>query len=218
MITKIVYEDRDVLVVYKPAGIAVQSARIGEMDVVNEIKNYLAGRMMNPYVAVINRIDQPVHGLVLLAKTKDAAAKLSKQLTENRIQKVYRASVCGSFTDKEGKLTDVIYKDGRSNISKVVRPGEAHYNEGKKSELEYREYAPGKLEIKLLTGRHHQIRVQMANAGHPLLGDMKYKTPESDAETRLNGVKELALCAYALEFKHPVSGEKMSFTVDEELV
>lgn len=214
MITKIVYEDRDVLVVYKPSGIAVQSASVGTLDVVNEMKNYRAAKNESAYIGVINRIDQPVHGLVLLAKNKNAASKLTSQLNAGMIEKIYHASVYGEFEEKSGEMKDRLVKDMRINCSKVVTSGDINFKDSKEAILFYRELEPGELEVKLVTGRHHQIRVQLAHAGHPILGDRKYGTAQSEEESKAKGIKELALCAYSLSFKHPNTNEKLFFTAD----
>lgn len=205
---KIIYEDAQILVAGKPAGLAVQTKKIAEED----LESLLRKKLKNSNLAPITRLDQPVEGLVLFAKTKEAAAKLTKQLTEHSMQKIYLAGIYGSFGEgAKGSLKDRLYKDGRSNTSKVVLPGDSCYAEGKDSALNYEEISPGELRIELLTGRHHQIRVQLANAGHPILGDTKYGSEKSREETARLGIKRLMLTAKELEFKHPVTGKIMHF-------
>ena len=205
---KIIYEDAWILVAGKPAGLAVQTKKIAEED----LESLLRKKMKAPYLAPITRLDQPVEGLVLFAKTKEAAAKLTKQLTEHSMQKIYLAKIYGSFGEgAKGSLKDRLYKDGRSNTSKVVLPGDPDYAEGKDSALNYEEISPGELRIELLTGRHHQIRVQLANAGHPILGDTKYGSEKSREESIRLGIKRLMLTAKELEFKHPGTGEILHF-------
>jgi 23S rRNA pseudouridine1911/1915/1917 synthase len=150
---------------------------------------------------------------VLFALNKNAAAKLSDDLTKGRIDKYYKAEVLGEFEQKEGILEDMIYKDGKTNMSFRVDEKDPRYKDAKKAVLEYKEVSPGNLEIKLITGRHHQIRVQLANAGHPLLGDIKYGTDLSREETAKRGIKELKLQAYKLEINHPRTGERMEFQI-----
>ena len=203
-----IYEDDDIVVVAKSAGIAVQTKKLAEEDVQSLLRKQLKVKQLFP----ITRLDQPVEGLVLFAKTKEAAAKLTKQLNDHSMKKIYRAEIYGSFGENaKGTLKDRIYKDGRTNTSKVVTPGDANYNEGKDSVLEYEEIEPGVLRINLLTGRHHQIRVQLSNAGHPILGDKKYGTPESTSQAAGMGITRLMLTAEELEFTHPKTGERVNF-------
>ena len=203
-----IYEDDDIVVVWKAAGIAVQTKKLAEEDVESLLRKQLKVKQLYP----ITRLDQPVEGLVLFAKTKEIAAKLTKQLNDHSMKKIYRAEIYGSFGENaKGTLKDRLYKDGRTNTSKVVFPGDANYNEGKDSVLEYEEIEPGILRINLLTGRHHQIRVQLANAGHPILGDKKYGTPESTNQAAGMGITRLMLTAEELEFTHPKTGERVYF-------
>ena len=208
----IVYKDKDIIVINKPAGIPVQTKNISQRDCESEIKNMLSKEgVKNLYLAVINRLDQPVNGLVLFALNKDAAAKLSADLTSGKMDKYYKAKVFGEFELKEGRLEDMLYKDAKSNMSFVVKNDDVHFKEAKKAILEYKEVSPGELEIKLITGRHHQIRVQLSNAGHPILGDSKYGTKESKETTESLGIGNLQLTAYRLEINHPRTGERLKF-------
>ena len=181
---KIVYEDKDQIVIHKPAGVATQTARLGEKDLVSEVKNYIAKESgsNNPYVAVINRLDQPVEGIVLFAKNAKVAAALTSQMQDGSMQKFYYAVVAGHMDMPEGTLIDYMEKDTRSNLSRVV--SEASKN-AKKAILSYEVKANLEkmqfLQIQLLTGRHHQIRVQFSHRKHPLIGDTKYGSSESIA-------------------------------------
>ena len=208
----LIYKDDDILVINKPAGIPVETKSITAKDCESEIKKMLAKEgKTNPYIAVINRLDQPVNGLVLFALNPKAAAKLSDDLQKKKIEKYYHARIYGEFEAKEGTLTDVLYKDAKNNLSRVVKEGDLHFKEGKKAVLEYREESRGELDIKLITGRHHQIRVQLANAGHPILGDLKYGSEASKAESDKLGIKTLQLTSYKLKFRHPSSGNTVEF-------
>lgn len=225
----IVYEDEQVIVVYKPAGIATQTSRVGQQDMVSELKNYIAGqnRRKNitgePYLGLIHRLDQPVCGLLVFAKTKSAAASLSHQLETGEIQKYYYAIVLGKPKNSQDVLVDYLYKDGRTNMSYVVKED---FPEAKKAALEYRtvktlvaleeNVEATLLEIKLLTGRHHQIRAQLSNADIPILGDGKYGSMKSKNFSKDSACRNLALCAHKLRFKHPLSGEEMTFERDPE--
>ncbi|MBQ3515990.1 MAG: RluA family pseudouridine synthase [Lachnospiraceae bacterium] len=231
MKTQIIFEDEDILVCYKPAGIAVQTAGVFQQDMVSELKNYLAEKLAatakpskgkEPYIGVVHRLDQPVSGVLVFAKTQAATASLSAQVQDGRAEKMYRALVYGAFSEKEGVLEDILLKDGKTNTSRVVKEGSGEAKQGKKAKLSYRvlqeisveEEIYSEAEIALFTGRHHQIRVQMSNAGHPILGDTKYGTPAS-AELAGKVGKGLKLCACQLTFIHPKTGKKVSFTAPE---
>ncbi len=222
MKTQIIYEDKDILVCYKPAGIAVQSANIAQQDMVSELKNYLVTQgAKNPYIGVVHRLDQPVSGVLVFAKNQAAAASLSAQVQDGRAGKIYRSLVYGAYDEvsKEGVLEDILLKDAKTNTSRVIKEGSKEAKQGKKAKLFYKvmqtvsvgEEMYSEVEIQLFTGRHHQIRVQFANAGHPILGDTKYGTPES-AELSSRIEKGLKLCAYRLSFIHPKTKKEMEFT------
>lgn len=219
----ILFEDNHIIVVYKPAGIATQTARVGQQDMVSELKNYLAGKPEQkgkgvPYLALVHRLDQPVSGLLVFAKTKQGAADLSRQMGEGGFHKYYYALIYGRPAKEQGQLTAYLYKDGRTNRSMVV--GE-EFPGAKKAELSYRLLKTmmvlenggeaSLVEIRLFTGRHHQIRVQMAEAGMPLLGDGKYGTEAVRQFSREIGCRNVALCAYRLAFVHPVTKEPLCF-------
>ena len=212
----IVYEDKEVLVCRKPSGIAVQNARFGVMDMESGLKNYLAakdpGQM--PYLGIVHRLDQPVEGLLVFAKTKQAAAELNRQMTAGSMGKRYLAVTSGQPKESMGILEDYLKKDARTNSSSVVT---AKTSEAKKARLSFKvvqECEEPKVTsgmkrlvyICLDTGRHHQIRVQMAHAGMPLIGDRKYNAQE---QTTL----PLGLCSYQLEFLHPKNKKKMVFEI-----
>ncbi|MBQ7372186.1 MAG: RluA family pseudouridine synthase [Blautia sp.] len=212
--TCILYEDSDILVCRKPTGLAVQNARMGTMDLESGLKNHLALKQPDqiPYLAVIHRLDQPVEGILVFAKTPAAAKELNRQMTAGEMEKYYLAVTDRKPALPEGILEDELRKDGKTNTSQVVSKGTAG---AKHARLSYRLWAElsdtrtrsGKrylLEIHLDTGRHHQIRVQMSHAGMPLLGDRKYY-PEDRSGL------PLGLCAYRLDFFHPVSKKLMRF-------
>ena len=210
------YEDDELLVIKKDAGTPVQAGKMRIMDLEGIIKRELYRRNPKggePYLGIVHRLDQPVEGVMVFAKTPEAAAALSKQVTDGTMKKHYLALVCGKPSKKEGTLVDYLLKDGRTNTSKVVPKGA---KDAKRSELNYKvlkeDEETSLLEIELLTGRHHQIRVQMANAGWPLYGDTKYNP--AFAET--TGYVQTALCAYRLSFVHPKTGKWMEFTIEPD--
>lgn len=244
MKTEIVYEDKSILVVRKPAGLATQTAKVGQQDVVSELKNYLR----QPYLGVVHRLDQVVEGLLVFAKTKSAAAGLTAQLQKQgeggALHKRYYAVFCGKPSENEGRFVDCLYKDGSgaaivtesagasgaAGASKGVGTSgateakkDAAFSGAKRSVLSYRILQtldnPTELalaDISLETGRFHQIRAQMAHHGYPLLGDMKYGDEKVQSLSRELGVKNVALCACYLEFVHPVSKKSMSFRIEPQ--
>ena len=210
------YEDDELLVINKDAGTPVQAGKMRIMDLEGIIKRELYMRNPKggePYLGIVHRLDQPVEGVLVIAINPKAAAALSKQVTDGTMKKHYLALVCGKPSEKEGTLVDYIQKDGRSNTSIVVPIGT---KDAKRSELNYKVLKENEetalLEIELLTGRHHQIRVQMANAGWPLYGDTKYNP--AFAET--TGYVQTALCAYKLSFVHPRTGKRMEFSIEPD--
>jgi 23S rRNA pseudouridine1911/1915/1917 synthase len=205
---KIIYEDNEKLIVDKKAGQLSQSGKGMEPDLVSEVLNYRKRKGEEVYAAIINRLDRPVAGLVLFAKTKEAAAKYSKEVQDKgSISKVYEAYVYGKFDCKKATLTDYLIHDKVNNTSSVwdggvqnsrgaensgykqnsqdVKNAKSVQNsqipqEAKESRLEYEVLSydeatnVSKIAVKLLTGRHHQIRVQFASRGHVIIGDYKY--------------------------------------------
>ena len=214
------YEDEAILVIHKPAGIATETARIGQADVVSELKNYLKAKGKGTYLGVIHRLDQPVEGLLVFAKTPEAAKVLTKQLENGTLKKSYTALVpkIESEIVTQGELEDYLLKDGRTNLSKVVSAGTQGAKKAKLSwkllqDIKASEYAYSLVEVEIFTGRHHQIRVQMSHAGMPLLGDSKYGNEASRELTEKLGIRHTALLANRLRVIHPVTKEKMQFEI-----
>ncbi len=201
----ICYEDEAVIVVHKPPFLAVETKAAGQQDLRSLLNNRAAVRGEQPSVEPVHRLDQPVEGLLVLAKNAQSAAALSRSLREGGFNKEYLAVVCGE-TPSAQTLEHTLKKDGRTNTSAVVPEGTEG---GKYARLSYERLAVSDdkslLRIRLDTGRHHQIRVQLSAVGHPLAGDAKYGAP-SEGE-RL----PLALCSYRLCFTHPVNGQRMEF-------
>ncbi len=217
----ILYEDDDIIVVCKPSGIAVQSGRVGESDMASELKKYLK----TDYIGIVHRLDQPVQGLLVFGKTKPASASLSAQLRDSKAGVFNKRYDAISVLKKEnipksGRLRDMIDTDRTHNLSFITdKPGE-----GKEAVLEYtmnelsddacRACTDTKpdgrdvfahVKIDLVTGRRHQIRLQLSHAGMPIVGDRKYGVmPE--------GYKgSICLAATELTFRHPSLDEKMCF-------
>lgn len=220
----ILHEDEHIIVCYKPAGIPTQTSKLGEQDMVSLLKNYLYKKQTEkkePYVAVIHRLDQPVEGILVFAKTPFAARELNKGLQGVGFGKYYKTVLWGVPEKASGTLEDYLVKDGRTNTSKVCSSAE---KDAKKAILSYEVLKTGKddgedngkdislVNVKLETGRHHQIRVQMANMGCPIWGDAKYNT----AAVQDRRLRQIALCAYKLEFVHPKTKRKIEFEIEPE--
>lgn len=204
------YEDKELLVVYKPAGLATQSARVTSPDLVSSVTRHLKGAP----VYVVHRLDQPVEGLLVLAKTKQAAAGLSKQLQAGTLNKQYYALVYRGAEElpKEGILADYLWKNPQTQKAEIVAQASG---KGKQAKLHYR-VMTGKddialLDVRIETGRFHQIRAQLAHAGFPILGDQKYGTQTSMERSEELGIKNVSLFAYVLTFTHPKTGKQMEF-------
>lgn len=214
---EILYEDTKVLVVWKPPGLEAQSSRGIGADMVSEIRRHIHNLSPGekiPYVGVIHRLDKPVSGIMVYAKDKRSAASLSRQVSQGSMDKRYLAVLCGQVDKNVDKYVDYLLKDEKNNQSRVVDMG---ITGAKRAELEYRVLKRRKselygeltlAEISLITGRHHQIRVQMAAHGFPLWGDRKYNPAFSEAK---KGTENIALSAYRLAFFHPATGKAMDF-------
>lgn len=229
--TTVLFEDNDILVCHKPAGVATESASIKTKDMVSLVKKYLCENSgkSDPYLGVIHRLDQPVSGILVFAKTPAAAASLSAQVQTDDMGKYYTATVHGnlstvnvdtkSVSDDWVLLTDYLLKDSKSNKAIIVNKGKKGPDgkPAKEAKLLYRIKSYNStndttvLGIKLLTGRFHQIRAQLANIGHPILGDVKYGAePINSSDSGRSGI---ALTADELHFKHPSTGKEMQFNI-----
>ena len=204
---KVLYEDNHLIVAIKPAGVLSQSDGSNAPDMLTILKAYIKDKYQKPgevYLGLVHRLDRPVSGVMVFARTSKAASRLSEQIRTRRVEKIYRCVVNGVL-EGEGRLENFISKDEASNtvtVSDVEKPG------FKASYLDYRALASKDgmtmAEVKLGTGRSHQIRAQMAHAGHPLIGDQKYGKKD-------NRTKDIALEAYKLSFEHPVKREFITF-------
>ena len=296
---EILYEDKEILVIRKPAGLATQSASVSQSDAVSELKGYLVKKDTNetrrvnpagntagnivgntagniagntagnaagntermsaktsssgfdqkrgePYLGVIHRLDQPVEGLLVFAKTPRAAANLTKQLSTGILNKKYYALVCGEVAPSSGDLEDFLWKDS-GNVARVVTGREKEYPQAKLAKLRYTVLGDKKLktaltsnsqsdnsassvskaaetcevpvsllDIRIETGRFHQIRAQLAHAGYPILGDRKYGSELSVSLSDRYQIKNVALCAYEIRFRHPGTNEDRSWKIFPE--
>ena len=200
----ILYEDNHIIVVVKPFNVLSQGDSTGDVSIMDMIKSYIKEKYNKPgnvYLGLVHRLDRPVGGIMVFAKSSKAAARLCKAFNEHKIVKKYLAIVHGKV-DESGELIDKIEKgnDGKSFIS----------SNGKEAILDYelveynKEFDCSLVSISLKTGRHHQIRVQFSSRGHYLLGDQRYGVLDN---------KQISLFSYYLSFIHPVTKEVMEFKV-----
>ena len=213
----VLYEDNHLLVVEKPVNIPVQADASGDRDLFNTCRAYLREAGNKPgeaYLGLVHRLDRPVGGVMVFAKTSKAAARLTSQFKGRSAKKRYCAIVTGNAPYSE-QLTDWLYKDERTNTSRVVPEG----TEGaKNARLSYETLAKADglslVDVRLDTGRPHQIRVQLSHAGLPILGDQRYHPDAKAAAARGDDrTKRTQIClwAYALTIEHPTQGEPMTF-------
>ena len=218
---EILYEDNDILICRKPAGVATQTKCLGQQDMESLLKNYRAKKGEQPYIGIVHRLDQPVEGVMVFAKNQQAAAHLSKQVQDRIIGKYYYAVSAHAPKVSAGTLEDMLVSDKKTNVTNVVnvdelkQQGKQIPKDAKHAKLEYKVVSTKEdktlFDIKLHTGRQHQIRVQMANIGCPLIGDSKYGcAEESKNKAERNG---LALCSYKLEFEHPTKKIPMKYEI-----
>lgn len=200
---EVIYEDNHIIVVDKEVGEIVQGDKTGDTSLSETIKAYLKEKYNKPgnvFCGVVHRIDRPVCGLVIFAKTSKALERLNKMLRDGEIHKTYWALVEGNPDTDEATLESYLVSNGRINKTFVSSPSNP---EAKKSILKYRVIGKGDryslIEIKLLTGRKHQIRAQLSAIGHPIKGDLKYGARRSNPDGGIS------LQAHKIEFTHPVS-------------
>lgn len=196
----IIYEDDGMIICRKPAGVLAQGSRSFDADMVSMLMTYRRKKGEDTYIGVINRLDRPVEGLMVFAKSSRDAARLNRLMQQDTFNKTYIAVVWGCIDAVEGTLTDYLVKDAGSNTSHVASEGEPG---AKRAELNYR--VIGSLDgmsvvrIQLVTGRHHQIRVQFASRGHALVGDAKYGSNSNMAGKLVLANGQIALCACAVD-------------------
>ena len=210
----VIYEDNHIIVVEKIVNVPSQQDKTNDIDMLTIVKQYIKEKYNKPgnvYLGLVHRLDRPVGGIMVFAKTSKAAARLSESIRNKEFNKIYLVIADGKFDNKQGIFEDYLLKNERTNTSKVVKEGTKN---AKFARLEYvvvkynEEIDLSVLKIKLDTGRHHQIRLQLASRNHSICGDQKYGT-------RGRG-KQIALWAYKLEFPHPITKEMMSFELEPE--
>ena len=202
----IIYEDNHLLVVEKPINIPVQEDESKDLDLLNMLKDYIKKRDNKPgnvYLGLVHRLDRPVGGVMVFAKTSKCASRLSEQVRTRNLKKEYYA-VCLGHLQKSGTFKDKLFKDSKNNIVKVD-------DRGKEAVLDYEliEFKDNMslVKINLQTGRSHQIRVQFSSRGHALYGDQKYNREAKVGE-------QIALFEYSLTLMHPITKEELTFKLD----
>lgn len=199
----ILYEDNHIIVVVKPYNVLSQGDSTKDTSIMDEIKSYIKVKYNKPgnvYLGLVHRLDRPVGGVMVFARSSKAASRLCKSFNEHSITKKYLAIVNGKMESNKGELVDYIEKDSNGNASIS--------SNGKKAILDYEvlqyddTHDCSLVSIDLKTGRHHQIRIQFASRGHYLLGDQRYGKLDN---------MQICLFAYYLSFTHPVSKEVMTF-------
>ena len=202
----VLYEDNHIIVVVKPCNVLSQSDSTKDIDMLTMVKEYVKEKYNKPgnvYIGLVHRLDRPVGGVMAFARSSKAASRLSQMIKGKDFSKRYLAVVRGHLEKQEDELVDYLLKEDSGNTIVTTK------EKGKLSKLRYKVLEENKsnnlslVEIELLTGRHHQIRVQFASRGHSLYGDQRYGIQDNN---------QIALWAYKLEFMHPVKKELMSFT------
>jgi 23S rRNA pseudouridine1911/1915/1917 synthase len=201
---QVLFEDNHLLAVVKPPTLPTMGAATGQTSLVDLVRRYLKHKYKKPgnvFLGIVSRLDAPVTGVVLLARTSKAAARLTDQFRRRDVEKVYWALVDGDLSPAEGTWCDWLRKDERSRRMRVAAAGAEQV---RRAELRYRVLRPiprgSFVEVELVTGRKHQIRVQMSHHGHPVFGDTKYGS-------RQRFPVGIALLARRLRFLHPVRRE-----------
>ncbi len=208
---RVLYEDNHVIVVVKEKNVLSQADNTHDIDMLTIIKKYLKEKYNKPgnvYLGLVHRLDRPVSGIMVFAKTSKAASRLSDQVRKKEIKKTYMAVVKGIIKKNEDTFVDYLLKLDNGNTIVTTK------EKGKESVLTYKvlksnyEKNETLVSIDLKTGRHHQIRVQFASRGYPLCGDQRYGKSDKT---------QIALCAYKLEFIHPTTKQLMKFEIEKPL-
>lgn len=201
----VLYEDNHVIVVEKPVNVLSQGDNTGDISLLDMVKEYVKvkyNKAGNVYIGLVHRLDRPVGGIMVFARTSKAAARLSRQVSQHIFSKKYYAIVFGRMESNEDTFVD--------NLKRMNNGNTIIAKDGKRAELSYRvleyskEFNASLVDISLQTGRHHQIRVQFASRGHALLGDQRYGKQDKT---------QIALFSYELEFEHPVLKQAMKFSL-----
>ena len=199
---KVLYEDNHLIAVLKPINVPTQKDSSHDIDMVSLVKDYLKKKYNKPgnvYLGLLHRLDRPVSGVLLFAKTSKAAERMTKEIKNHNVRKTYYAVVEGKV-DKKGTFIDKLLKDEKTNFVRVS-------DKGKEAKLEYElicyKNNYSLVKINLITGRSHQIRVQFSSRGYPLYGDQRYNKKDKN---------QIALFSSSIEFTHPVTKEHLTIS------
>lgn len=199
---KVLYEDNHLIAVLKPINVPTQKDSSNDIDMVSLVKDYLKKKYNKPgnvYLGLLHRLDRPVSGVLLFAKTSKAAERMTKEIKNHNVRKTYYAVVEGKV-DKKGTFIDKLLKDEKTNFVRVS-------DKGKEAKLEYElicyKNNYSLVKINLITGRTHQIRVQFSSRGYPLYGDQRYNKKDKN---------QIALFSSSIEFTHPVTKEHLTIS------
>ncbi|QDU98127.1 RluA family pseudouridine synthase [Lignipirellula cremea] len=207
----VLFEDNHLLVINKPAMLPTMGVAEDRESVLTVAKAYLKEKYNKPgnvYLGVVSRLDAPVTGVLVIARTSKAASRLTEQFRETEVQKIYWAVVAGAINPPAGRLVNFVRKDERNRKMHVCTAGSP---EAKEARLTYRTLSPQGhhclLEVILETGRKHQIRLQLSEAGHPVIGDRKYGGTTDFS-------RGIALHSRSVSFRHPVLKTELTFTAE----
>jgi 23S rRNA pseudouridine1911/1915/1917 synthase len=207
----VLYEDNHLIAVYKPAGMLVQGDETGDACLMDAVKAYLKEKYQKPgnvFLGLLHRLDRPVSGIVLFAKTSKGASRLSEQFRTHRVVKIYHALVIGEPKESKARLTHFLIKNEEKNVTTVYdTPQDGALEAILSYEVVERRGAQTLFRISLETGRPHQIRAQLSHIGHPIVGDLKYGAPEPLPD------RSIALAATSLEFDTATGGEQKVITI-----
>lgn len=203
---EILFQDNDILIAVKPSGMPSQPDKTGDLDMLSYLESHCGQSL-----GLIHRLDRPVGGIMVFAKSKQAETNLNKQVQERTLEKAYLVVLCGKVIEQEGEMVDYLKKNARTNLSEAVpksnpagKRAVLRYNVLK--ELEWEGQTLSLTEIHLETGRHHQIRVQTSARGLPILGDVKYNKVFSSKKRM-----PIALWSYRLKGTHPITKKDWEF-------
>ncbi len=205
---QVLYEDSHLIAVFKPAGVLAQGDKTGHVSIMDEVKKYLKEKYKKPgnvFVGLLHRLDRPVSGIMLFAKTSKGASRLSEQFRNHAVEKTYQAIVVGKPAQNRGVLINRLGKDEKLKKAK-------EYDDGQEAKLHYEVLTSNGryslLKITIDTGKFHQIRAQLSLAGLPIVGDVKYRGEKWSYQ------EGIALCATELVFKPATSEEMVKISVE----